>query len=71
MTDAKKMREIAQKVASELPKTQGFCLLVFEFDRPGLANYISNADRASMIEGLEETVRRLKAKEDFQTPEPN
>lgn len=70
MTDAKKMRDIAQRVADELPG-KGFCLLVFEFDQPGLANYISNADRESMIQGLEETVRRLKAKEDFQTPEPN
>ena len=70
MIDAKKMREVAQKVADELPG-KGFCLIVFQFDQPGMANYISNADRESMILGLEETVKRLKAKEDFKTPEPN
>lgn len=34
----------------------GFCLLVFEFNKPGISNYISNVERESMIEALKESV---------------
>lgn len=42
----------------------GFCLLVFGFDAPGIANYVSNAERATMIQALRETADRLERKED-------
>lgn len=42
----------------------GFCLLVFEFNKAGMSNYISNAKRESIIEALEETVTRLKNNQD-------
>lgn len=48
--------------ASE-PKT-GFCLLVFGFDRPGIANYLSNADRDSMVQALRETADRIERQQD-------
>ena len=42
----------------------GFALLVFEFEKPGISNYISNAQRKDMIKALKETVKRLESKED-------
>lgn len=64
------MRKIGEKIKKEIPGL-GFCLLVFEFHKPGLANYLSNAQREDMIKSLEETVARLKGKQDFKTPEEN
>lgn len=51
---------------SEEPGTHntGFCLLVFGFHQPGIANYVSNAEREDMIEALRETADRLERKED-------
>ena len=42
----------------------GFTLLVFEFGKPGISDYISNANREDMIKGLRETALRLENKED-------
>lgn len=38
----------------------GFALFCFEFNKPGISNYISNANRNDMIEALEETLKRFK-----------
>lgn len=46
-------------------RVNGFCLLTFEFNRPGISNYVSNAKREDMIRALEETLLRLKNKEDI------
>ena len=35
------------------PKKFGFAMLVFAFGKPGMANYLSNADRPDMIKCLE------------------
>jgi len=43
-----------------LPKNIGFCLLIFDFSKPGKANYMSNANRQDMIKALFETAYRLK-----------
>ena len=43
----------------------GFAAIVFEFNRPGMSNYISNADRPTMIMGLRETLKRLEGNEDI------
>jgi hypothetical protein len=43
----------------------GFALVVFDFDNPGLGNYVSNADRAGMVEALRETADRLEAGRDI------
>lgn len=71
MVGAAKMRALARFVTKKLPKGWGFCLIVFPFDKPGIANYISNAQRATMIQALKDKVRVLEAKDDFQTPEEN
>lgn len=65
------MREIGQMIEIMLPEDMGFCLVVFPFSRPGIANYISNAERATMIEALKEKIKVLESKSDFPTPEAN
>lgn len=65
------MRRLGRKIDSKLPKGFGFALLVFPFNRPGIANYISNADRQTMIEALKEKIKVLESKSDFPTPEEN
>lgn len=68
--DAQKMRDIAGMIQKKIPKI-GFALLVFDFNTPGIANYISNAQREDMILALEEKVKVLKEKRDIPTPEGN
>lgn len=58
------MRETAKELEAKF-KGFGFCLLVFEFNRPGISNYISNTERKSMIESLRETADRLEKNQDF------
>lgn len=65
------MRALAEMIKAVLPKGWGFALVVFPFERPGISNYISNAQRDTMIEALHETVKRLESKQDFKTPEEN
>lgn len=42
----------------------GFFLSIFQFDTPGVANYVSNARREDVIEALEETAYRFKHGQD-------
>lgn len=58
MNQKQEMRKIGEKIKKEIPGL-GFCLLVFEFHKPGISNYLSNAQRADMILSLKETVKRL------------
>jgi hypothetical protein len=67
---AEKMRALGKMLSEEIPGL-GYALFVFEFYRPGVANYVSNAQREDMIKTLEETLARFKAKQDFDTPEEN
>lgn len=67
---AEKMRKIGQLLKEQLPGL-GFALFTFEFNKPGMSNYISNASRDDMIIALEETVARFKQQQDFKTPEEN
>lgn len=68
---ARFMRSLAGAITDVLPKGLGFALVVFQYHKPGIANYISSAERDSMIEALRETLHRLESKQDFQTPEEN
>lgn len=61
MTD---YQNLAKMIDKELGGSSGFCLLVFGFGAPGIANYVSNASRQEMIEALRETADRLERKED-------
>ena len=64
---SEKMREAATILQDHFPG-MGFCLLVFEFNKTGLSNYISNAQREDMITAMKETVIRLSGNEDIKTP---
>jgi hypothetical protein len=47
-------------------RRMGFCLIVRPFgQRPAVADYISNVDREVMLEALQESITRLKNKEDI------
>lgn len=64
------MRDLADKVKKEIPGL-GFAILVFELNKPGISNYISNAQRPDMIKAMKETIERLEKGQDFTTPETN
>lgn len=67
---AARMRQIGKRLRKDLDGL-GFALFVFEFHKPGLSNYISNAQRVDMILALKETIARLEGGQDFKTPEEN
>lgn len=66
--DGQKMRDLAAMVKAEIPGF-GFAIMVFDFNAPGIGNYVSNAQRDDMITALKETTSRLEAGRDFPTPE--
>ncbi len=71
MIGGKKMRDIAQPIKRALNDEYCFALLVFEKEKPGMGNYISDGQRPDMILAMKETVRRLEQNQDFKTPEEN
>ena len=58
----KKMNNVADFLSPIFDKL-GFALFVFEFNKSGISNYISNADRETMVGALEETLMRFKNRE--------
>lgn len=58
----KKMNSVANFLSPIFDKL-GFALFVFEFNKSGISNYVSNADRETMIKALEETLLRFKTRE--------
>jgi hypothetical protein len=67
---AEAMRKLGRKISALIPGL-GFALIVFEFHKPGLSNYLSNARREDMIKALEETLSRWKSGNEYKTPEEN
>jgi hypothetical protein len=64
----KAMQAIAGAVEDTFNETvgsMGYALIVFELGRPGIGNYISNAQRADMIKALRETADRLERNQDI------
>jgi hypothetical protein len=61
------VREIGRTVAAAVddaaggPKRLGFALLVFDYGAGGTMAYASNAQRADMIEAIEELIGHLRA----------
>lgn len=43
----------------------GFALFIFEFHKPGITYYISNANREDMILALKETIKRFENRENI------
>jgi hypothetical protein len=68
--DGVKMREVGSMVEAEVPG-MAYALLVSHFNNVGLANYVSNGNRADVIKMLRETADRLEANCTFPTPENN
>lgn len=58
----KSMNEIA-KFLGIILQGLGFALFTFEFNKPGVSNYISNAQREDMIKSLKETLIRFENQE--------
>ena len=52
------LRQIGKTIARELPPGWGFTLLLFSFGEGGSTFYISNAQRADMIEAMKEFIER-------------
>jgi len=67
---ASQMKEIASIIQNKI-NGLGFALLIFPFEAPGMANYVSNAERDGMIKAFEEVLFRWKNNQDFMTPETN
>lgn len=57
-----KMNSVANFLSKIFDKL-GFALFIFEFNKSGISNYISNADRETMTKALEETLLRFKTRE--------
>lgn len=71
MTEIEKIRNIEIKlkesanILSDKFDELGFALIVFDFYKPGIGNYISNAQRKDMIVALRELVDRLEKRQDI------
>ena len=57
--------KILDDAISEFFPQAGFALIIFKFHEEGLSNYISNAERGSMIKALKEIAERLEKNEDI------
>lgn len=55
------MNDIGNAIKLRVPGL-GFCVVVFPLDRPGNANYVSNAHREDMVEALRRAADNLEAK---------
>jgi hypothetical protein len=56
-------QSIGKKIASALPDGWGFALLVFPLgEANGRMNYLSNADRETMVTALKELVARFEGR---------
>ena len=62
------MRYAAKSIEEYFPD-MAFILLVFEFGDNKIGNYISNAERKSMIKVLRETADRLEFNQDIPATE--
>lgn len=61
-------RKLGRAIGADLPKTVGFVVWLFEWGSDGWSTYISNAQRDSMIESLEELLKKLRGKGEIRPP---
>lgn len=66
---ANRMRRVADKVKKELPPNMGFCVWVYPHGEHGMCQYISNSQRADMIEAVQSWLDRQSPS--VPTPEEN
>lgn len=55
-------RHVGRLIGQHMPPGVGFALLVFDFGEGGHMTWLSNAERESMIEAMQEMVARLQEK---------
>lgn len=68
LLDGEGMRDLGREIKAAIPGL-GFALFVFEVNKSGISNYISNCDRSDMILMMKETIKRFEDNETFNTPE--
>jgi len=67
------MKELGAEINEALEATfgkKGFALIVFDFNKPGISNYVSNAKREDMIAALRETADRIEKNQDIPKAHP-
>lgn len=60
-----RMRDLAQYIDENTGPRASFTLIIWPEDAAKLTNYISNADRADVIQALRETADRLETRADM------
>ena len=60
-------RALDNTLKEHIEEELGFVLITFKFGDPNTTNYVSNADRESVIKGLRETADKLE-KSDYMPP---
>jgi len=56
-------RALNELITDIYGKQMGFALIIFEFYKPGIGDFISNAEREDMIKALRECAERLEKKQ--------
>lgn len=56
------LNDIANVLGPSMPEGWGFCLYVFTFGSEGSMFYVSNAERSTMIQALQEFIREQKSR---------
>ena len=65
------LNALGHVISKEIFPGLGFMLIVFEFNKPGISNYISNAERTDMVKALRETADRLAGAQDIRPDQQN
>ncbi len=60
----KKLKVIGEAIGESLPEGYGFNLLIFSFGKNGSMFYISNTERASMIEAMKEFIEKQEQQDE-------
>lgn len=66
-----RLNALGDVISKEIFPGLGFMLIVFEFHKSGISNYISNAERADMVKALRETADRLAGAQDIRPDQQN
>ncbi len=65
-----RMQETARMVAATLPPNTGFVVLAFDFGPGGRLEYISNANRADVLNALQEFIEKNRDPAKWMTHQP-
>jgi hypothetical protein len=71
MQTKEKMQELGRRVKAQLPEGTGYALFVFPHGQLGAANYVSDSERADVIEAVKGFVKRNEEGRVVDTPSGN